>query len=72
MRKVRVGVVGGGNVAEKYVPHLQQSAAVELVAVCDPLLDRARSFAQTYDIEHIYQDVDQMLCTLDFELETSA
>jgi predicted dehydrogenase len=68
MRKVRVGVVGCGNVAEKYVPHLQQSAAVELVAVCDPLLDRARSFAQTYDIEHIYQDVDQMLCTLDFEL----
>jgi predicted dehydrogenase len=47
---------------------LQQSTAVELVAVCDPLLDRARSFAQTYDIEHIYQDVDQMLCTLDFEL----
>ena len=68
MRKVRVGVVGCGNVAEKYVPHLQQSAAVELVAVCDPLLDRAHSFAQAYRIEHVYQDVDQMLRTLDFEL----
>ena len=68
MRKVRIGVVGCGNVAEKYVPHLQQSAAVELVAVCDPLVDRARSFAQAYSIEHIYQDVDQMFSTLDFEL----
>jgi glutamate dehydrogenase/leucine dehydrogenase len=37
MRKVRVAVVGCGNVSEKYLPHLQQSSAVELVAVCDPL-----------------------------------
>ena len=68
MRKVRVAVVGCGNVAEKYVPHLQQSTAVELVAVCDPLVDRARSFAQAYGIEHAFQNVDQMLRTLDFEL----
>lgn len=68
MRKVRVGVVGCGNVAENYVPHLQQSAAVELVAICDPLLDRARSFAQAFGIEHTFQNVDQMLNELDFEL----
>jgi predicted dehydrogenase len=68
MRKVRVGVVGCGNVAQKYVPHMQQSAAVELVAVCDPLVDRARSFAQAYGIEHTFHDIDQMLSTLDFEL----
>jgi predicted dehydrogenase len=67
MRKVRVGVVGLGNVAEKYVPHLQQSAAVELIAVCDPLVDRARSFAQAYGIEHTFHNVDQMLKQLDFE-----
>jgi hypothetical protein len=68
MRIVRVAVVGLGNVAEKYVSHLQQSAAVELVAVCDPLVDRARSFAQAYGIERTFQDVDQMLHALDFEL----
>jgi predicted dehydrogenase len=68
MRKVRVAVVGCGNVAEKYVPHLQQSAAVDLVAVSDPLVDRARSFARAYTIEHSFHDVDHMLCTLDFEL----
>src|SRR5260370_21161461 len=68
MRKVRVAVVGCGNVAEKYVPHLQQSTAVELGAVCDPLVDRARSLTQAYGIEHTFQHVDQMLRTLDFEL----
>ena len=68
MRKVRVAVVGCGNVAEKYVPHLQQSAAVDLVAVSDALEDRVRSFAQTYAIEHTFQDVDDLLDTLDFEL----
>lgn len=68
MRKVRVAVIGCGNVAEKYVPHLQQSAAVELIAVCDPLVDRAGSFAQAFGIEHTFQDVDQMLRTLEFEL----
>ncbi len=68
MRTVRVAIVGCGNVAEKYVPHLQQSATVELVAVCDPLVDRAHSFAQAYGIKRTFQDVDQMLSTLDFEL----
>jgi predicted dehydrogenase len=68
MRTVRVAVVGCGNVAEKYVPHLQRSTTVDLVAVCDPLVDRARSFARAYTIEHTFQDVDHMLSTLDFEL----
>lgn len=68
MQTVRVGIVGCGNVAEKYVTHLRQSAAVELVAICDPLVDRARSFAQAYSIEHTFHDLDQMLSTLDFEL----
>lgn len=68
MRTVRVAIVGCGNVAEKYVPHLRQSEACELVAVCDPLVDRVQSFAQAYGIERTFQDVDQMLDTLDFEL----
>lgn len=68
MRKIRAVVVGCGNVAEKYIPHLQQSTVVELVAVCDPLRDHIRSFAQSYGIEHTFQDVDQMLSKLDFEL----
>jgi len=68
MRKVRVAVVGCGNVSEKYLPHLQQSPAVELVAVCDPLYERAQRHARTYSIEHAFQDIDQLLVEVDFEL----
>jgi predicted dehydrogenase len=68
MRKVRVAVVGCGSAAQKYVPHLQQSPAVDLVAVSDALEERARSIARTHAIEHVFHDVDQMLSRLDFEL----
>jgi predicted dehydrogenase len=68
MRKIRVAVVGCGNVAEKYVPYLQQSTAVDLVAVCDSLVQRTSRFAQAYAIEHVFHDVDEMLSKLDFEL----
>ncbi len=68
MRRVRVAVVGCGNVAEKYIPHLQQSPAVKLVAVCDPQLDRASGFARTYAIEHAFTDVDRLLGDLACEL----
>ncbi len=47
---------------------LQQSAAVELVAVCDPLIERTRRFAQIHNIEYTFHDVEQMLDTLYFEL----
>ncbi|GHO82376.1 Gfo/Idh/MocA family protein [Dictyobacter formicarum] len=68
MRKVRVAVVGCGKVSEHYLPHLQQSSVVELVAVCDPLIERAQRHAQAYSIEHAFQDIDQMLCEMNFEL----
>ncbi len=41
---------------------------MELVAVCDPLVERVQRHAQAYSIEHAFQDIDQMLCELDFEL----
>jgi predicted dehydrogenase len=68
MREVRIAIVGCGNVAEKYVPHLQQSEACDIGAVCDTLRDRATRFARVYGIEHTFSDVDHMLRTLDFEL----
>jgi predicted dehydrogenase len=61
MRKVRVAVAGCGKVSEKYIPHLQQSAGVEVVAVCDPVVERVQRQAQVYGIEHAFQDIDQML-----------
>lgn len=68
MRKVRVAIAGCGKAAEHYVSHLQQSDTAELVAVSDPVADRADHFVRTYAIEHAFQDADEMLSALDFEL----
>ncbi|GHP00197.1 hypothetical protein KSF_102440 [Reticulibacter mediterranei] len=68
MRKVHVAIVGCGKAAEHYVSHLQQSNAVDLVAVSDPVAGRAEHFVRTYAIEHAFPDVDEMLNVLDFEL----
>lgn len=68
MRKVRVAIVGCGKAAEHYISHLQQSKAVDLIAVSDPVAGRADHFVRTYGIEHAFQDVDELLNVLDFEL----
>lgn len=68
MRTVRVAVVGCGSASGKYLRHLGQSPYVNLVAVCDQNHDRARRHAETYAIEHAYQDLGRMLAELDFEL----
>jgi predicted dehydrogenase len=41
---------------------------VELVAVCDNLIARARQQAETYQIERYYDDLDQMLTDVNFDL----
>lgn len=68
MSKVRVAVVGCGSVSQSYVPHLKQSPYVELVAVCDALVERARTHAETHGIEHYFDDIDRMLAEVDFDL----
>ena len=68
MQKARVAIAGCGKAAEHYASHLRQSQAVDLVAVSDPVADRAEHFAHTYTIEYVFQDADEMLGALDFDL----
>lgn len=68
MSKVRVAVVGCGSVSRSYIPHLKQSPYVELVAVCDSLVERAQQHAETHAIEHYFADIDQMLAEVEFDL----
>lgn len=67
MNKMRVAVVGCGSVSEKYVPDLQQSSFVDLVAVCDALPERAHRHAEKYGIQHYFDDIDQLLIQVDFD-----
>ena len=44
-KKTKVGVIGCGSVANKYLPHLKSSPFVELVSTCDIIPQRSKKAA---------------------------
>lgn len=50
MQTVRVGVLGCGNVSRQYLPILTTIPSLDVVALGDVLLDRARSAASEYGV----------------------
>jgi predicted dehydrogenase len=59
--KKKVAIIGAGQVAEKvHVAHYQTREEIELVAVVDPNLDRAKTFAEKNDIPRFYTNAEEM------------
>jgi predicted dehydrogenase len=73
---VRIGVIGVGALALRgIIPHLTQDDIrdrVQIVALCDPVLERARSTAERYGIERAYTDLDELLGDDDVDAVTIA
>jgi len=57
----RVGLVGAGYVAEWHAKALAMVDGVELLAVCDRLLERARQCAAAFGIPAAYSSLEEML-----------
>ena len=62
---VRLGVVGAGSISVRGIlPHLTMADVqdrVHVVAVCDPLLERARAAAERFGVPRAYQTMEEML-----------
>lgn len=64
MERLRVGIVGVGNISGIYLTNLGKSEEVEIVAIADVNLDRAKTVAEANGIkkaltpEALYQDSD--------------
>lgn len=58
---LRSAIVGTGYIAEFHARAIQQVRGVELVAVCDPNLSRAETFAATWKIPHAFASLPDML-----------
>ena len=68
MKKVRVGVLGCGAVANfTYLRGISEIERAELVAACDIVGERAREAAVQYGIPRFYTDLNEMLAS-DIEL----
>ncbi len=66
IRKVKIGIVGLGNIAQTaHLPVLAKLPDVEVVAVCDPERARAQLVADKYGIKRWYKSIDEMLAQED-------
>ncbi|CCQ96491.1 putative oxidoreductase, NADH-binding [[Clostridium] ultunense Esp] len=69
MRKLRVGIIGAGQIAQvAHIPgYLSRPNEVEIVALSDLIKEKADSVASKYSIPHVFADYREMLrqCELD-------
>ncbi|MBL7754712.1 MAG: Gfo/Idh/MocA family oxidoreductase [Chitinophagaceae bacterium] len=59
MNKVRIAVVGAGNIGSRHAHHIQQNIQTELVSVCDIQEERTRVFAAAG--LPVFQQLEEML-----------
>ncbi len=67
--KVRVGVLGAGAWAEfAHLPGFKRDARCELVAIADPVRERAAAFAEKFGIPHVYDSHEALIAREDLDL----
>jgi predicted dehydrogenase len=68
-RKVRVGVLGAGAWAEfAHLPGYVRDPRCELVAIADPIRERAEAFAAKFGIPHVYDAHAALIARDDIDL----
>lgn len=61
MEKCKLAIIGPGVIAHKFADACTRIEQVELVAVASTNMERAKSFADKYDIPNAYDAYDEML-----------
>ncbi len=61
MSKIRVLVLGTGNMANAHAKAFAQDARVELVAACDVVPGRAAEFAKSFGMAESFEDLDKAI-----------
>ena len=61
-KKIKIAVIGCGGIANvKHLPAYQELDVVELVAVCDIKIEKAKATADKFGIPAYYEDYNQVL-----------
>jgi predicted dehydrogenase len=73
---LRIGVIGVGALTLRGIlPHLSQDDVrqrLRIVALCDPVLERAEAAAARYGVPRVFGDVDEFLAEADVDAVTVA
>lgn len=65
MKKLRVALVGAGQIARvSHIPGYKSMDDVEIVGICDTVLESAKKLAEDFHIANYYSDYKAMLCDL--------
>ena len=68
-KKVRVGVLGAGAWAEfAHLPGYKRDDRCELVAIADPIVERAHDFAEKFGIPAVYASHEELIAREDIDL----
>ena len=66
---VRVGVLGAGAWAEfAHLPGYKRDPRCELVAIADPIVERAHAFAEKFGIRNVYDSHADLIAREDIDL----
>src|SRR3954471_16222949 len=66
--KIRVGEIGCGSVSGSYLPNLTSQPFIEVVSVCDIIVERAKKRAEQHQVPNVYSNIDEMLAGAPFDL----
>ncbi len=67
--KLRVGIIGAGNIATSaHLPSYQQlTDLVEVVAIADIVIERAKDAAEKYNIPHYFASVEELMANVEVD-----
>lgn len=61
MKRIKIGIIGVGNIAETHIAAYLKNPKVELYAFCDINRDRLTGMGEKYGITRLFTDKDEML-----------
>jgi len=68
-KKIRIAIIGCGSVSNRYIPHLQTSSLIEIVALCDIIHERALGQNKLYNVNAAtYDNIDSLLSGVPFDM----
>lgn len=65
MEKLKFGVIGCGSFSDKHLGAMQRIDEIEVVAVCDNVVDLAKKQAEKYNVPSYYADYNELLARED-------
>jgi predicted dehydrogenase len=67
MSKLKVGMIGAGQIAKHHLKSISASSSAECIAIADPSLKRAKVLADEFKLKHRYSSAAELLKNKDID-----